>query len=191
MDDQARHNSALVCGSYSPRWFIVRTHWREEITAAEQLVNQGFTTYLPEHVAEPTRGKRAQRDNVVVDSAGRVGRRLPLFPRYLFVWFDPDVDHWRPIWSTRGVEHIFGSTPEAPMPVPYGVVEELLGRPEISAVFKPASLGGKMVRVLGGAWHQFEGIVQWSTEKRVAVLMSVFGRTGTVVNLRRDQVEVV
>ena len=191
MDYRTEHDRALFCGSYCPRWFIVRTHWSEEAGAAERIVDQGFTAYLPEHIVEATRGKRAHKDNVAVDSAGHVGRRLPLFPRYLFAWFDPDVDNWRPICSTRGVERIFGITPERPSPVPHGVVEALLEAPEISAVFTPPSLTGKIVRVQGGPWHQFEGICQWSSEKRVAVLMSVFGRQGTVVNLRRDQVEVV
>jgi transcription antitermination factor NusG len=192
MDDQAKHKGALVCGSYCPRWFIVQTHWREETIAAEQLVNQGFTAYLPEHVVEPARGKRAQRDNVVVDSAGHIGRRLPLFPRYLFVFFDFEVDYWRPICSTRGVERMFGITPERPTPVPYGVVEELLETPEISAVFAPPKLDGKKLRVTGaGPWHQFEGICQWSSDRRVGILMSVFGREGTVVPFKRNQVEVV
>ena len=195
MDYRAEHDDALSCGSYCPRWFIVRTHYGEEVEAAGQIVNQGFTAYLPEHVAEPTRGKRAQRDNVVVDSAGHVGRRLPLFPRYLFVWLDPAVDQWRPICSTRGVERIFGATPESPTPVPYGVVEELLARPEISAVFRPIKLDGMLVRVTSGPWSMVEsgfreGICKWSTDKRVGVLMQLFGGE-KVVPVLRSEIEVV
>ncbi len=192
MDYWSERDYALSCGSYCPRWFIVRTHWGEEATAAEQIVKQGFTAYLPEHVAGPARGARSKRDNVVVDAAGNIGRRLPLFPRYLFVYFDPDMDRWRPICSTRGVERLFGATPERPTPVPHGIVESLLELPEISAVFKPPSLEGKIVRVMnGGPWHQFQGICKWSSDKRVGVLMSVFGRDGSVVPFQRDQVEVV
>lgn len=147
-----------------------------------------FTAFLPEHVVEPTRGKRAQRDNVVVDSAGHLGRRLPLFPRYLFVFFDPDVDRWRPICSTRGVERLFGATPETPTPVPHDVVEDLLKVPEITAVFRPPDLTGMNVRVHGGAWNKYEGICKWSTDRRLAVLMDGF----TIpVEMKREQVEVI
>ena len=188
MDYRSERDIALSCGSYCPRWFIVRTHWGEEAQAAEQIVKQGFTAYLPEHVVESTRGKRARRDDVVVDGTGRLGRRLPLFPRYLFVYFDPDVDHWRPICSTRGVERLFSETPERPSPVPHGIVESLLELPKIVAVFKPPSLEGKTLRVQGGPWNQFEGICKWSSDTRVGVLMSVFGRQGSVVPFPRDQV---
>lgn len=193
---RSEHDDALPCGCYCPRWFVVQTQWSKEDLVAKSL-SEGdplrrpkFTVYYPEHEVEPSRGKNANR-NVVLDRSGRLGRRLPLFPRYVFVRFDPDVDWWRPICSTPGVERIFGAHPENPSPVPHGIVEELLDRPEISATFRPPKLDGMTLRVKDGPWGHFEGVCKWSTKDRVGVLMSLFGRAAQVISMRREQVELV
>jgi transcription antitermination factor NusG len=82
-------------------------------------------------------------------------------------------------------------SPERPTPVPEGVIEELMDRPEITALFKPTSLRGKKLRVESGPWNMFEGVCEWSTEKRVGVLLSVFGRPATVIDMDRKNVRVV
>ena len=191
--DRSESENALPCGSYSPRWYIVRTHWGEEAEAARRIVDQGFIAFLPEEIVELTRKARHRdRDRIAVDAHGRLGKRMPMFPRYLFVFFDADVDRWRPICSTRGVERLFGETPERPSAVPDGIVEKFLRDPDISAVFTPPPLEGKMLRVTnGGPWHQFEGICQKSSDRRVEILMSVFGRDGSVVPFDRSHVEVI
>ena len=191
MKIREKQDRVLFCGSYCPRWFIVRTKWGEEKIAAERIKAQGFTVYLPEYVAAPVRGRSSKNKNEVIDDTGRIGRRLPLFPRYIFVNFDPTIDRWRPICSTKGVEKLFGATAETPTPVPFGVVEELLSRPEICAVLKPQDLTGMTLLIEDGAWSNFQGVCQWSTEKRVGVLMSVFGRSSQILDIARDKVKVL
>jgi transcriptional antiterminator RfaH len=193
------HLSALPCGSYCPRWFVVRTKWGEEATAAAEIEKQGFSVYLPQHVVDVSklRGRQRKKDDFVVDGAGHVGRRVPLFPRYLFARFDSAVDRWRPICHTRGVEQLFGAwcdptsgVVRSPSPVKDEVIKALMDEPEVVAVFKPVSLQGKTLAIESGPWMGFRGVCQWSTEKRVSVLLSLFGRE-TAVPFRREQVRVV
>lgn len=178
MDVRTVQDIALPCGSYQPRWYVVQTRWQMEDVAAGELVNQSFTVYCPKRQAVKKR-------------IGGELAMLPLFPRYIFVEFDVESDPWRYIYGTPGVVTIFGETPERPLPVPRGVVEELLMRPEILADVRPISLAGASLRIEGGAWDRFVGVCQWSTDKRVGVLMSLFGRSGVIIAMNRDKVKVV
>lgn len=163
------------CVSYCPRWYVVQTYWKQERSVAERIENLGFSCYLPEHVPE----WRALR--------GETLDRQPLFPKYLFVQFDIDVDPWRRIHHTTGVSHLLGASPEFPTPIPDEVVDSLLARPEIPSFIRPPDLTGETLRVEGGPWHAFEGVCSWSKDRRVAVLLELFGRK-TLVEFRREQV---
>ena len=72
-------------------WYVVYTHPREEHVAEENLTRQGFAAYWPRYRKRVSHARRVQD---VTTS---------LFPRYLFVAFDPTTTGWRTIRSTRGV----------------------------------------------------------------------------------------
>lgn len=137
----------------------------------------GFPAYVPEYVPD---WRAARGDD----------ERSLLFPQYLFVHFDPAVDGWRDVHHMTGVDRLLGASPEDPTPLPEGVIEELLSRPEIPASIRPLNLSGKTLRIEGGPWHEFEGICKWSRDKRVGVLLSLFGRT-TIASIPREQVKVI
>lgn len=163
----------LDCGSLEgARWYCVRTGYRAEFTALRGLSEAGFAGHLPMFVSR----KRGHRERV-----------LALFPRYLFVRFAIDADPWRRIFAVRGVEHLFCMSPERPVPMPPGEVEDLMkrGRPADGAI---DDLGGKRLRVKGGVLAGHEGLCSWSDDERVALLVDLLGRQMTV-EMDRDRVE--
>ena len=77
----------------SSRWYVVQTQVNSENKAAANLLRQGYEVYLPRYWK---RRRHARRVETVP---------VPLFPRYLFVGFDPMTARWRSIQSTFGVSH--------------------------------------------------------------------------------------
>ncbi|MEJ2452198.1 MAG: transcription/translation regulatory transformer protein RfaH [Gammaproteobacteria bacterium] len=82
-------------------WYVVHTKPRQENVAVENLERQGFTTYCPKTL-QPRR--RRQSWKKVIE---------PLFPRYLFIQLNMDVDNVALIRSTLGVISLvrFGNQP--------------------------------------------------------------------------------
>ena len=72
-------------------WYLVYTKPKGEKTAQENLLRQGYETYLP----------------LLGVSKRRRGRYItliePMFSRYLFIQLNQTSDNWSPIRSTLGV----------------------------------------------------------------------------------------
>lgn len=105
-------------GCYSigaPRWACIYTHPQAEAWANANLIQRGYTTYLPTHAVRV-------RDRVIPSLTHTVIR--PLFSRYLFVRFDHTTESWSPIRATPGVVGILraGATVHYASP---GTVERL------------------------------------------------------------------
>lgn len=97
------------------RWYAVYTQPRNESLAAEHLERQGFEVYCPRY--------RKRRSH-----AGRVDFvASPLFPRYVFVGFDPATGRWQAIRSTRGAVDLVRNGFD-PVPVPDFVIPEIRAR---------------------------------------------------------------
>lgn len=161
------------CGSRSsPRWHVAVTHPRAERQAVNEIEALDFPTYLPLCRTD----LRLQRNAAV-----------PLFPRYVFVGFDPDTDPWGAIMNTRGVLTLIRHALHRPTPVPWGVVENLQERTsERGVVDDPGDAlaveripVGATVRVTGGALAGLAGIVTRSAAERCAVLIRLMGREVT------------
>jgi hypothetical protein len=103
---RSKGESPLSCGSHlgppnrRPRWFCIETHHRAELLAVLQLMRQQFTVHCPK---------------LRVWRAGKPLVPEVMFPGYLFVQFDRDVDHWRPIVSTRGVKRFMAMRDVLPL----------------------------------------------------------------------------
>ena len=160
----------MSCGS---RWFCVATHPSQELRAVGELANQHYRTYLPMHLARRTvRG---------LDITSIV----PLFAGYAFCRFDPLRDAWGAIRHTRGVLALIRHAPDAPTPLPVGVIEHLQARTSARGVVDdpgeadttPTMPVGAAVSVVGGAFDGLAGVVQMSSAQRVQVLISLLGRT--------------
>src|ERR1700733_1489258 len=122
-------------------WFVVHTQAQAEAKAKHHLERQGFATYLPRYLK---RRRHARRTDEVA---------APLFPRYLFVGFDPDVARWRAIQSTVGVSHIVAHG-DRPTPGASAVIESLRARENDDGFFpidrRPPFGPGDAVRVVSG-----------------------------------------
>ena len=149
-------------------WYAVNTKSREEFKALFNLKSQGFNTYLPRY-------KKTRRHARRIDTV-----HLPLFPKYLFVEFDMDMQNWSCINSTIGVSKLvkFGSLPS---PIPKGFVNEIQKREDANGM---VSLDrylkikkGDRITVVSGAFRDFSGVFECqSDDERVAVLLNLMGR---------------
>ena len=152
--------------SGSRRWHVVAAISQQEHRALFELLNQGFNAYLPLHL----------------DAAKQ--RITPLFGGYLFAAFDPASDPWGRILSTRGVWSLLRNSAGIPAPVPVGCIEDLIARtserrivddPGASAALSSRMPLGAAGTVVEGPLAGWSGICTLSTEKRVRLLLSLFG----------------
>lgn len=154
------------------QWYAVHAKPRSEELAEAHLQRQGFRIYLPRiRFSKRRRGRWTQVTE-------------PLFPRYLFVYVDPNTEGIAPIRSTRGVTGLvrFG---DVPMPVPDDAIEAIraMEDPE-EGVYIPGRAQlqkGEKVRVVEGAFAGLQGIYQAeSGEERAIILIDILGRQSRV-----------
>jgi len=156
-----------------PRWYVAHTHPHAEAKAAAHLNRQGFEIYFPRYLK---RRRHARRIETVA---------APLFPRYLFVAIDLNVQRWRSIYSTIGVNRLVCNG-EDPTPVPDGIVGGLKGREDANGFIKldrgPLFRAGDKIRVLEGALSSCIGLFEGMAEReRIAILLDLLGRKVRVV----------
>jgi transcriptional antiterminator RfaH len=148
-------------------WFVVQTQPRAEAKAKRHLVNQGFVTYMPVY---QRRVRHARRNELVL---------RPLFPGYLFVQIDPELQRWRSINGTVGVRQIL-TDGNAPRYVPDRIIEEIVARQDETGTVKlspPAFSPGQAVRVVDGAFADVSGLFEeMRDETRAVLLISLLGR---------------
>lgn len=148
-------------------WYLVYAKPRQERIAQLNLERQKYEVYLP--LARQVRRSGARRLSMVA----------PLFPRYLFVHLDREIDNWAPIRSTIGVVSLvrFGQTPT---PVPDDLVGYLRAREDpdgLHVVSIDDYKRGARVRVTTGGLTGYEGIfVAPTSRQRVVVLLDILGK---------------
>ena len=150
------------------RWYVVYTRTGMERMALGHLEAQGYTAYLPRRLKERRHARR-------IDTI-----KVPLFPRYLFVSLDLNIDPWRAINGTYGVNHlvVMGDRPSA---VPQGVVEAIRTRENAEGlieVVEPCPYRtGEVVEITRGALADQTGIFKCVDDKqRVTLLLGLLGR---------------
>jgi len=153
----------LACGE---RWFAVNTQPFAEARAHRNLTNQGFRTFMP------------RRRKMVRHARKLSAVEAPLFPRYLFIAFDPRRDQWRKVNSTFGVSHLV-MLGEAPHPVPEGVIEALIAITMDGGIVDLAKRlqAGSPVRVMAGPFaDQLARLEQLDDSGRACILLEIMGR---------------
>ena len=158
------------------RWFAIQSERREERLALREIACRGFETFLPldERTLDPK----------------------PLFPSYLFAFFDPTQDRWKSeIAKARGVRCLLGLRGERPTPLPIGCVEELQGRALAGGFAQREPFAapieyapGDLVRVTEGPWWSHSGLVEKSDRERVWILLRIFNRIEPVP-VKREHIE--
>jgi transcriptional antiterminator RfaH len=149
------------------RWHAVYTQPHREALAREHLERQGFEVYAPCYI------KRRRHARKVDDVPA------PLFPRYIFTRFDPDVAGWRVIRSTRGCIDLVRSGLE-PLEVPAEIIDEIRSRADENGYVVLARndhlVAGAKVRIESGPFAEYEAIFETvRDEDRVVVLLSLLG----------------
>jgi transcriptional antiterminator RfaH len=151
------------------RWYVVHTQPQAEAKAVWHLENQGFRCFLP-------RVRAMQRH-----SRGVIQVLRPLFPRYLFVYFDFEALRWRAINGTRGVVRLLANGGD-PLPVAPGVVEAVIQKCSPSGIVSLAAMGlfveGASVRIKSGPFSdQLAKIneIYAEEDERVRVLLTLLG----------------
>lgn len=147
------------------RWYCAQTQPKKEVYAARNLEVQSYRYFLPTLVRPIRHARKTSRE------------RRALFPGYLFVSFDRDVQRWWPIKNTIGVRHMIMEN-ERPKPVPIGVVETLMAatNDDDHLDFRHGIKIGQNVRLMSGPFFNLVGRLERLDDRgRVAVLLSILG----------------
>ncbi len=145
-------------------WYLIQTKPQQELTAAQNLVNQDYTVFHPQ----------AKINNKIV----------ALFPRYLFIQLDNQSQNWSPIHSTKGVSNFvrfglqFAKVPDE--------VICCIKKRETKTANKYIDLGrfksGDKVRVTEGTFKGCEAIFNsYNADERLILLMKIIGQMQKVV----------
>lgn len=146
-------------------WYLLFSKPRQEIRAQMNLIQQGYSVFLPTLLAEK------------IVSGRKVEGQEPLFPRYLFIRLDDVHSNWLPVRSTLGVAQVvrFG---DKYCRVPEGLVQGLMGAEQQRRNLLSV---GDAVRVTEGPFKGLEGIYhQADGSQRVLVLMDLFSRPQSI-----------
>jgi len=160
-------------------WYLIYSKPRQERIAQENLVRQGYETYLP--LVYQRRRQRSQQ---------RLSAE-PMFPRYLFIHLDDVVDNWKPIRSTVGVARMvsFGETPAK---VPETLIGTLKSHEDDAGVQRYVETPlrrGEQVMIVDGAMAGFTALFEaQSGKERVVLLLEIAGRS-VPISVKASDVE--
>lgn len=122
-------------------WYVVHTYAGYENKVKSNLMNRIRSMHVEERIFEVT----IPMEDVIEFKAG--SRRVvpkKIFPGYLLVRMDYDIDSWRVVRDTPGVTGFVGQNGPRPLPLSRSEVEDILGvaKPEGAApVEKKFALG--------------------------------------------------
>jgi transcriptional antiterminator RfaH len=147
-------------------WVVVNTQPHKEHLAVGHLERQEFNAYCP-MIRKRVRHARYTQDVL-----------RPLFPNYLFVQVDPDLQRWRSILSTIGVRTLVrcGQTLSF---LEDSFVLALKAREVEGAITRPVSAYkvGQLVRLQTGAFDGLVAtIIEMDEKDRLVVLMDFLNR---------------
>jgi len=150
-------------------WYVIHTKPKQELRAAQNLEQQGYTIFLPTIPVQ-----KLLKNTLKITQE-------PLFARYLFIQLDQVNSNWFPIRSTRGVHMIlrFGINTE-PVKVHSQLIEDLKNWATIK-IPKTLFIGGDSVSIQDGPFKGLEATFQKllnepSGESRAMILIDILGK---------------
>jgi|ERR1700722_20310548 len=154
------------------QWFVAYTQPCKEYTAQENLMQQGFKTYLPLY-------KRLRRHARKVDTI-----LSPLFPRYIFVELDVKRDSWRCINGTHGVIYLL-MIENKPTAISTFIIDQLQLQEDTEGTVPLSSIAmfdqGQSVYIKEGVFSGYTAIFEKMDDKqRVKLLLNFLGREQTI-----------
>jgi transcription antitermination factor NusG len=163
-----------------PRWYCVRADYGYELRADIEIRRAGWELFNPSIWKPPT---NPRRDAYGVVHPAKPARIVQLFPRYCFVKFVASDPKWREIAHLPGVERIMSTSPLRPIPVPEEAIDKVrsLLAPN-GCLYPPKQMPkgqkinpGTKVRIESGPFASWTGMVTWSDQRRVDVLLHMMG----------------
>jgi transcription elongation factor/antiterminator RfaH len=156
----------------SRRWLVVYSKPRKEGSAQFHLTRRGVEVFAPKMLLPAYLERRT--------------RLVPLFPSYLFVHIDPEVDFYTVLW-TPGVSRFVASQGGTPAQLDPAVVAFLKERADGDGVITArADLKvGAQVEVTRGPFDGLMGIITRPPDAkgRVKVLMQLLNRQPVRVDI--------
>jgi transcriptional antiterminator RfaH len=157
----------------SQNWFAVYTKPRQEHTALLNLERQSFECYLP-----MTEGSDQH------PGARNKARHEPLFPRYLFLNADPQVQSLEAVRSTRGATGLVRAGFEL-IKIPESIIAGLKARMDPVTGLIPLDAmaldNGDKVRVCDGPLAALEGVFkEHQGVSRSLFLLDFLGREAAI-----------
>ena len=144
--------------------------------ARRALELQGFRNFLPRHIKTIRHARRLRTVNA------------PVFPRYLFVALDLNIDRWRSVNGTRGVSALIIAHERRT--VPAGIVETLIHASDRAGQLRYEDFEiGQAVRLVAGPFAQSLGVLtRLSSKERVEILLKIM--SGAIrVSVARNSIE--
>jgi transcriptional antiterminator RfaH len=159
-------------------WYLLMAKPKQDEVAQTNLEAQGYEVYRPLcSVNKRVRGKSVKR----IES---------LFPRYLFIRLDDEVQNWSPIRSTIGVQQMVRFGAQAAQ-VDQQIIDMLQQREQQlmqQAEGKAEFESGQKLRIESGPFYGLDGVFEtYDSDERIIVLMNVLG-SQQKITLDRDHV---
>ena len=172
------------------RWYVVHAYsgFEKKVQAAlrERIVHNNMTQYFGE-VLVPT------EEVVEMRGGSRRSSERKFFPGYVLVEMELNDDTWHLVKSTPRVMGFIGGKPDKPTPLSEKEAVHIHNRmstdkdkPQPKTVFE----AGEVVRVVGGPFTDFNGVVEEVDyeKSRLKISVMILGRS-TPVDLEFGQVE--
>ena len=146
------------------KWLLVYTKAKEEQRAKKNLENQGFEIFLPMIAF----AKLNQSKSITLKV---------MFPRYLFVKINTELDKWNRIKSTRGVSHLVVFGPRL-AEIPNQVIAYLKSGADENDIFRQKitrqefQKGDKLVIEKGMFKDKEATFLAKKSKERVSILLS-------------------
>ncbi len=156
-------------------WYLIYTKPKQEEIALLNLEQQGYEAYLPK--VSGLKRKQGRSIKTIV----------PMFPRYVFIHLDNQIDNWAPIRSTIGVANLVRFGADAAR-VPDQLLTEIRSREDADGVVPLPNKDftkGQTVRITNGPFEGYEAIFsEKQAQSRVMVMLKI---AENFVNLKLDQ----
>ncbi len=172
------------------KWYVVHTYSAHE-NKVKTTIEKGLAgTPMGELIGEilvPV------RKTFIIRDGKKVEREKKLFTSYVIIQAEMTQELKTYILNIAGVTNFLGGVKDKkePTPLTEEEINRLLGIADKDRVAKTNEfLPGDMVKVIGGPFSEFEGVVQKVADdgNKLIIDVTVFGRK-TPVELNSDQVE--
>ncbi len=152
------------------KWYILQHKSNRQNIALENLKRQGFKTFYP------------LLDNTVRIKSSFKNSFSPLFPGYIFVYFDIKDSSWNKIKYTIGVSRIVGFN-SIPSEIPSEIVIALQQKYNRSKeLLSPKNINkGDNIKILKGPLTGFIGkIEECDANSRIKILLEFMGNQKSI-----------